>query len=148
MKYKKIIFIFAITILLLYSFYIAITRTNNNNSERNNKDLTIPTSQGQVKINDITQHPLEKVKGSYKFAASQDYSMDYFDNDLSFSIVLLSQPLDKARQEAEDEFLKELNIGISDACKLSVSLTVPFDVDQNLSGQNYGLSFCPNGINF
>lgn len=75
-----------------------------------------------------------------------DYSIVYIDDGNYYIISILKRPLEKTRLDAEDAFLKALSIGRDEACALNVSLGTIASVDQNLSGQNFGLSFCPGSI--
>lgn len=110
--------------------------------------LTIQTPQGNVTINDITKNPIHQVTDDLVIAETPQYSIDFFPNEKSFSITLLNTPAQKARDAAEAAFLKLLGVDFSGACKLTVTTFVPADVDPNLAGTNYGLSFCPSGQSF
>jgi hypothetical protein len=76
--------------------------------------------------------------------------MAYYTQDQGFLIVITNKDIEPARKSAEAAFLKILGLEQEKekACSLKVSLTVPFDVNAQASGTNYGLSFCPNGKPF
>lgn len=76
---------------------------------------------------------------------TEEHHMLYYTGDQSFHIVLLNSPLQPARETAEKIFLENLKIDEATACKLKVSLRVPYSVNEEASGEDYGLSFCPNG---
>ena len=73
------------------------------------------------------------------------YTILFYAKDQSFFIGLKDKDLVTARKEGEAALLDTLDISKEDACKLRVSLTVPFSVSENAAGVDYGLSFCPNG---
>ena len=50
------------------------------------------------------------------------------------------------RPQMEKDFLKTLGISEADACKLKVITNVPYDVNPDTAGIDYGLSFCPTGV--
>ncbi len=63
--------------------------------------------------------------------------------------MLMKAPVQKTRVQAEQALLEQLNISREDACKLTVHLNVLNGIDRRYDGgEDYGLSFCPNGIPF
>jgi hypothetical protein len=138
---KKIYIIIAIvaiiTISLAFYFFIYSNK------------LVISTNEGKININNIYRGQTEIYKdGSVTYKANNDYSLFYNPNDQTFNISLMNSDVKNARNKAETDFLKILNINEKDACKLNVILAVPPSVDENYAGTNYGLSFCSNGIPF
>lgn len=77
-----------------------------------------------------------------------DYQLVYFSKDNAFLITIVGLQIGSARNAAETGFLNTLGITRGRACLLNVSLKVPFNVNPNASGEDYGLSFCPNGKPF
>ena len=75
---------------------------------------------------------------------SLGYQIVYFSMDQSFVISLTESPWRDLRPQAEQAFLRALNISQSDACNLKVSVTIPYNVDPEYAGEDLGLSFCPN----
>lgn len=75
------------------------------------------------------------------------YQIVYLSMDQSFIVSLIENPWREWRPQAEQAFLKALNISQSDACNLKVALTIPYNVDPEYAGQDLGLSFCPNAKN-
>lgn len=67
--------------------------------------------------------------------------------DASVSIGLFEEPLGEARLAAEEK-LKSLfpQRPESDFCRMSLTVTVPFDVSEYYAGENLGLSFCPGSV--
>jgi hypothetical protein len=149
-KILKIVGVIAVIILLVYSVLVALRSKQEPVIQQNttNSKLNISTPTGEVQVSNITQNPVEKSTDAVAIAETSDYEIIYYSKDQAFLITLLSQPAQQARDKAEDALLKHLDIGIGDACKLTVSLTVPFDVDPDLAGKDYGLSFCPKGLRF
>jgi len=76
------------------------------------------------------------------------YFMAYYPSPEGFIISIRSANAEKIRMVAEKDFIETLKISKTDACKLNVSLSVPMSIDENLAGQDFGLSFCPNGKAF
>lgn len=75
------------------------------------------------------------------------YQIVYLSLDQSFIISLTETPWREWRSQAEQAFLKALDISQSDACNLKVSVTIPYNVDSEYAGEDLGLSFCPNAKN-
>jgi hypothetical protein len=76
----------------------------------------------------------------------KQYSLVFNQENNSFAISLDSVPLDVARQQASDDILTLLNISITEACSLNMYVGVSFALDRVFSGQNLGLSYCPDAI--
>lgn len=110
------------------------------------KEITISTEQGNVRIPDITKNPIENLSaGGVTFQLSDDFSIEYYPEDKGFVITLLNRDIEAAQMKAEQEFLRALEISKENACKLNVSIGVPYSVDENLAGGIYKMSFCPGG---
>ena len=141
----------AVIILFLMSLLLANNQPAQNQQSGPSKGsasrspLTIPTSKGDVIINDITKHPVQQVPDNVVIDRTNQFTIVYYPNEKTFSINVLANPLQQSRSAAEAALLKDLGIDQGQACKLTVTTFVPFDVDQNASGRDYGLSFCPSG---
>jgi len=147
--------IIVLIILIALKFYFeqkSPSQTNTGNSQQTNppeintedNKLIIPTSQGDVKINNIYRNPVSSFDG-VSFKETSDYQLLYFPETKTFNITILNPDIQKARDEAEKNFLETLGISEEDACKLNVNLQVFFQASEKAAGQNFGLSFCPNG---
>ena len=79
-----------------------------------------------------------------------DYQILYYaySEGPSFLISVLSSNIETARALGELNLLNILGISKTDACKLAVSVTVPQDVSAKAAGDDYRLSFCPDGKQF
>lgn len=144
-----------IAILLIVSLVLALkspgsTPPNGQGGQGQAGKIEVQTKNGQdkVQVNDVTQNPAQVVTDTVVVEQTADFIITYFPKDQAFLISLLSRPVANARQLAEDEFLKKLDISYGDACKLKATVSIPYSVDENLSGQNYDLSFCPNAKSF
>lgn len=119
----------------------------------------IQTTSGDVTVRnffkdrgkDVTSTGIELLAGQVQIGSSyllSDYSI-YFDwNWKYFAITVQKQPIQKIREQAEQALLEQLDISREDACKLTVHLNVLRGVGKFDGGQDYGLSFCPNGIRY
>lgn len=113
--------------------------------------FSITTGQGNVMVNNFFNSAEKIIETSVYLKDSQNYVIIYNSGTKQFLIVLYGMTVDENynfRQTAEADFVKILGINQSDACKLPVDLEVSKSHDSNLSGTNYNLSFCPNGIPF
>ena len=77
-----------------------------------------------------------------------DYSIVYFEDKTTFTITIYKRPLEETRKRAEQDLLQKLGISEKEACNLNVNLGVIASVDEEISGRNFGLSFCPNSTSF
>ena len=112
--------------------------------------LIVKTPNGTISINDPYKLPEGKPLSlnGVNFKENANYSIDYYPQDQGFIIAILNPHIQTARDMAEKDFLETLGITQAAACKLKVTLSIPFAVNENASGMNYRLSFCPNGKAF
>jgi hypothetical protein len=154
MSNKKILYFVGITIvviLLFLSFYLATKQSPGAPSSTPTttaSTLVIPIPGGGIPVNNITQNPIQEVSDTVVFAKTDQYSILYYTKEQTFSINILALPAQAARDAAEAALLQKLGVTKDQVCNLTVSTFVPFDVDQNLAGTDYGLSFCPSGKPF
>jgi len=80
------------------------------------------------------------------FEKSSNFDIGYYPDVNQFVVLLQNQNLDQAREEAEKAFLDSLQISKRQACQLNVYLGVSLETNFGLSGRDFGLSFCPDGI--
>ncbi len=108
--------------------------------------LVIGTSQGSVSMNNFYKSAdyITQDQQTVVIHGTDQYSIQYNAGDSSFSIGILSAPLEAARQAAEAELLSALGISKQDACKLTVYEGVPAYVSSQYVGRNFPLSFCGN----
>lgn len=102
----------------------------------------------KIEVNNLYKNPANLVPGTdntVNFIQNKDYYMFFSPKTEYFQITLLNPDIQKARSEAESDFLSTLGITKDQACQLNVELGVPYAVNQAASGKDYGLSFCPNG---
>lgn len=81
-------------------------------------------------------------------SVASEYSIIFFEDKTAFTIIINARPLSETRTKAERALLEKLGITKEEACHLNVDLGVIASVDIDMSGRNFGLSFCPNGIPF
>lgn len=135
-------------IFLLIAGYLWLSR-GNGNEPLGEDQMEIETSGGSVRINNVYGNPVEvNPQKDALVKRTDDYDIVYLAKGESFLITLSRQPLEEARQKAENDFLGTLGISKDEACELNVSLKVPGNVDINLAGEDYGLSFCTHGRPF
>jgi len=111
--------------------------------------LEINTGKEIISINNIYKNS-DKIlsNNGVAFEDNDDYYIAYYPDDNSFTISISNRDVDLGRERAESKFLNDLGITQEQACKLTVILGIPYRVSENLSGQNFGLSFCPGGKSF
>ena len=141
---KKIIYIALSVIIILIASVIGYYYFVINTSK-----LTVSTQTGAVKVNNITKNPVETFSNyDVEFKKTGDYYLDYYAKDKLFVITLVNPDIQTARNKAEQDFLSTLQISQAQACQLNVQLGVPYSVNADKAGLNFGLSFCPNGKPF
>ena len=105
------------------------------------------------RVTDITKLPevLDIGDGMYSLNgtrsnAQANFSLVYSNIDNSYSIAILAEPVDLNRIEASKYFLELLQTDEVTACTLNVYVGTVAAVNENLSGKNLGLSFCPGSM--
>jgi len=163
---KKIYIILGILFLLLVVTFVFLflrknptNSTSSTNNTSNTANLFPSSTPGKViaktkkesfELNDPAKI-VEKVIDQKDMVIKEEprYQILYFNyGKPSFLISIADPDIKNARIEAENDFLKTFGITKEQACGLDVSLTVPASINSNASGQDYGLSFCPNGKSF
>lgn len=107
--------------------------------------VALPTSQGDIAINDPYKQSLKTIAGNADLKNTSDYEIVYLGEQKSFVISLYGQNLNDARNKAEQAFLDLTGVSRDDACKITVTLGVDPSANKDAAGKNYGLSFCPDG---
>lgn len=152
MAHKKIIFILLIIVLAVGTVIALLLRRDRQRSLLNDgqsKKVVIETERGDVEINDFYSRPsAQRNQFETIIAENNKYSIAGFTENKSFSIIILAEPVGANRQLSENAFLDKLSINKADACKLNVYLQVPYFVNEEYAGPNYGLSFCPGSREF
>lgn len=96
-----------------------------------------------IVVKDFKQKALNVGKlGEILFVNETNFNITYYPLDNAFLIVITGIPFEQNRLDAEKRFLKELDIGKVEACKLGVYITTPRAYNPKESGINYRLSFC------
>ncbi|MFH1971552.1 MAG: hypothetical protein ABIJ05_04180 [Patescibacteria group bacterium] len=158
---KKKIIIFVALILIVFVFYLVLSKRNSKNNPTINNNLPLPAGVlptasptfkkpigptipiSDVNVNNFYNlNPKINERGDVTFVDRQNFQILYFSKENEFLISILGSPFEESRQEAEKEFLKQLNINEEKACQLKVIISTPNFANPNESGQNYKLSFC------
>lgn len=114
---------------------------------KNSGKMVVTTSQGNLEINNLYKNPVADLPGNgVAFRETDDFHMDFYPQDEGFIISIQNFDVQTGRDRAEMEFLQALGITKDQACLLKVTLGVPYYISPLAAGQNYFLSFCPNGI--
>lgn len=74
------------------------------------------------------------------------FQIFYYDADTSIGVSLLSQPLGDIRLVAEKQLKERLGLSENEICKMKINVSTPSFVSEQYSGQNLGLSFCPDAV--
>lgn len=106
--------------------------------------LDIGTSRGTVQVKNFYVSGSAAVGegGVVIIKQAAAYSLTYEPSSGSFWIAVSGSPFAAAREAAEQDFLATLGVSQSDACKLDVSIGVPYDPKNPLNGQTFPLGFC------
>ncbi len=112
--------------------------------------MTIHLEKESFSVNNLYKNPVRRLEDdSVTFLENSDFTMLFYPKDQSFSIALLSsENLAVTREKAENAFLQKLEISKEQACKLTGFLGVPYSISPEISGINFGFSFCPSGKPF
>lgn len=71
------------------------------------------------------------------------YRVSFYVPRQSFSIILLQEPLQETRQQAEQFLMQKLGITQVDMCRLYYFVSTPSSINPVYGGITLGFSFCP-----
>jgi hypothetical protein len=108
--------------------------------------VEIGTPLGSVRTKNFYLRAVGGDEASVTILKKTEYFISYSTLDSGFWIAITSKDFSVNRALAERDFLETLGVTQSDACRLDVMVSVPYNVDPARAGQRYGLSFCPEGL--
>lgn len=112
-------------------------------TQKNYDELPIATPQGNIPVKDFRENILESNSaGEMLLVDEKDYQIVYYSPDQSFLMTLYVLPILETQKKAEDALLRILKITKEEACRLKVSIGVPYQLDPNYIGVRLPLSFC------
>lgn len=170
-KVKKVILIsFIASIVIVASFFLtvhfidtqsfsdedSITKTVEKEKEiykrssLSTQELLQEIENNSISKNDSTFLFLEGNREGDNPYINPTYSIEYYKEvdpetervSHSIRIFILQPPFEKNREKAEEIFLETLSIQKKQACDLPITISTPYDVSPEKSGQNLPLSFC------
>ena len=99
-------------------------------------------------VQEAITHPVDQNENWGTLLTNDEYEISYSKSGTtdSFFITVNAQPALDTSLKAEQAFLQKLGITQEYACALPVVIKIPFAVDQNLAGFEFGPSFCPNVV--
>jgi hypothetical protein len=110
--------------------------------------ITIGTPRGSVQVKNFYKDIEDTEEGLVILRDSDEYEVVYNPAASEFSIYIKQPPLETERAKAEADLLNLLGLNADKikACYLKVSLYISPLINENLSGNDLGLSFCKSGI--
>ncbi len=146
---KKLYILIAIfvVITIVFGTYLLVFQRKNKLPNK----IEIQTKTGLLPVNNPRANSAATLSpNDVVIKENPDYQILFFEygQEKSFLISITGENLSASREKAEADFLSSLDITKEQACKLNVSLSVSKDIDYSLAGQEFGLSFCPNGKPF
>lgn len=70
------------------------------------------------------------------------FQIFYYPESQSFLLSILGQPFETAREQAEQELLRKLDVSRDDVCRLNVSITTPSHANPDNAGKIYKMHVC------
>jgi len=106
--------------------------------------LSLGTANGIVRANNFYAASSTQVgtDGVLIIKQTPDYWFTYDPSDSSFWIAISGAPFATVRAAAEQDFLATLGVSQADACKLDLSVGVPYSAGNPMNGQSLPPSFC------
>lgn len=75
-----------------------------------------------------------------------EYVITYTPSTQYFNVVLSSEPINRARINAEQYLLTHLGVSEEQLCQIDYMVSVPYFVNQFYTSQDLRFSFCPGSI--
>lgn len=155
---KKILYIFASILgigIIVLVLLVTLSRRQSSGPVHNAHISLVPTRTlpidasdvsifiGGVRVRDFTKTPQRILSNGHLLVTDPGtYQLFYYPESQSFLISILSSPFETVRRQAEQEFLRKLDISQQDACQLKASMTTPAFANPQEAGKMYRLSFC------
>ncbi len=100
------------------------------------------------KVQQVIDNPIEKNGDWSTLANNDDYQISYSKGREvdAFFITVNAAPALNVSKRAEQELVNKLGITQDEICALPVIIKVTAASNPNLTGFNFGLSFCPDRI--
>ncbi len=119
----------------------ATISTGSNAENENSLASSSLESGGNTEVETKSDRPSIRTNINVKVKADE-YQIVYYPESDEYIISILQIPVEVNIAKAEEAFLKEVVSSEKEACSLSVYITSPRYVDQNLSVGRLKLSFC------
>lgn len=148
---KKIFFVLIILSVFFVIASLLFLFTKKNFYVKEKESNSVPSALENKNSSDVAGSSEGSIfQGDEIIGSSEDYEIitsDYEGNKIFIIFIKRGNP-HEIRKVAEEAFLVAMNLSKEEACTKDVSLFVSEESNQKLSGKNYGLSFCPNGVDF
>lgn len=138
---KKIILPLSIILILIFIVF-SIFKNNSSLFSFQEEEKSIGSVMLETSLGDISVNAAYQFENDTVVRENSDYRITYFSETQEFLITFQSVPVEVARKKAEKGFLETLRVSKKEACKLSVKMVITYDIDPDLAGQEFPLSFC------
>lgn len=132
---------------------IEVERSNNDDFSNLTNTVLIETVAGEVTINNPLQVTtvFQMSDGLYNLPpletyTSRTFNVIYNENNQSFAVALLKEPLVDARYDAQQYMMQTLGISAQDLCKLNVYVGVSVGTNELYSGLPLGFPGCQGAL--
>ncbi len=114
-------------------------------SEKDEKMKIQTVKNDVIEVDNVYRSSLQKLSANgVAFENNEDFYIAYYPEDNGFLVVIQNSDFQKSREKAEKKLMEDLGINQEQICQIKVSITVPYDVNKEYSGKEYGISFCEN----
>jgi hypothetical protein len=132
---------------------IEFERPDNDDFSNMANTVLIETATGNVTINNPLQVAtvFSMSDGLYNLLpletyTSRTFNVIYNENNQSFAVALLKEPLVEARYDAQQYMMQTLGVDAQDLCKLNAYVGVSFGVNELYSGLPLGFPGCQGSL--
>lgn len=116
-------------------------------------ERVVATEKGEVRMRDVRTLayavPIGEGMYSYRGTAQQPdsgFDITYSERNDSFAISIFQRPLEQYHEYASRYFLEMTELNETDACKLNVFVSVPYDVNEDFAGRDFNLAYCADAV--
>lgn len=142
-KLKIIGIVGAIVIVVLALIYLLFGGNKSPQRGGNSEEQNYPTA-----VRELIDHPIQRNENWSTLVSNDDFILSYATADTGpgFYITINNHPIEKVAKEVEKYLLEKFDNNEEQLCEEYVVIGVPFNVNEQLSDYDFGLSFCPNRI--
>mgnify|MGYP000194449804 CR=1 FL=1 len=99
-------------------------------------------------VQNLIDNPMDKNDNWSTLIDAPEFQVSYstVDEIDTFFITIIADPILESAAKAEASVVEKFNVSQAELCELPIVINIPATLSEDLSGYNFGLSFCLNRV--